>query len=62
MAQAVTRTQHPLQPLSVDELAEAVAILRAGVPGGAWDDRRFRFVEVALREPAKAAVLAAEER
>jgi primary-amine oxidase len=62
MAQAPVRTGHPLQPLSVDELAEAVAILRAGVPGGEWDERRFRFVEVALREPAKAAVLAAEER
>src|SRR5215208_7462281 len=59
MAQAITKTRHPLQPLSVDELAEAVVILRAGVPG-AWDDRRFRFVEVALREPAKADVLAAE--
>ena len=60
MAQAPTRTRHPLEPLSVDELAEAVAILRAGVPGGVWDDRRFRFVEVALHEPAKADVLAAE--
>ena len=60
MAQAPTLTQHPLEPFSVDELAEAVAILRAGVPGGAWDDRRFRFVEVALREPPKADVLAAE--
>src|SRR5918993_5335470 len=60
MAQAITKTLHPLEPLSVDELAEAVAILRAGVPGGAWDDRRFRFVEVALREPPKADVLVAE--
>jgi primary-amine oxidase len=60
MAQAMTKTRHPLQPLSVDELDEAVAILRAGVAGGVWDDRRFRFVEVALREPAKADVLAAE--
>ena len=60
MAQAPTLTRHPLEPLSVDELAEAVAILRAGVPGGVWDDRRFRFVEVALREPPKADVLAAE--
>ena len=34
MAQAMTKTRHPLEPLSVDELAEAVAILRAGVPGG----------------------------
>jgi primary-amine oxidase len=60
MAQAPTRTRHPLEPLSVDELSEAVAILRAGVPGGIWDDHRFRFVEVALREPPKAEVLAAE--
>src|ERR671911_123191 len=60
MAQAPTLTQHPLEPFSVDELAEAVAILRVGVPGGVWDDRRFRFVEVALREPPKADVLAAE--
>src|SRR5829696_9164621 len=59
MAQAITKTRHPLEPLSVDELAEAVAILPAGVPG-VWDDRRFRFVEVALHEPAKADVLAAE--
>jgi primary-amine oxidase len=60
MAQAMTKTRHPLEPLSVDELAVVVAILRAGVPGGVWDDRRFRFVEVALREPPKAEVLAAE--
>ncbi|MCD6059637.1 MAG: Primary-amine oxidase [Thermomicrobiales bacterium] len=60
MAQAPTRTRHPLEPLSVEELEEAVAVLRAGVPGGVWDDRRFRFVEVALREPSKADVLAAE--
>src|SRR5687768_409872 len=60
MAQAITKTTHPLEPLSVDELTEAVAILRAGVPGGTWDERRLRFVEVALREPPKAAVLAAE--
>src|SRR5918999_5961615 len=60
MAQAMTKTRHPLQPLSVDELEEAVVVLRAGVPGGVWDDRRFRFVEVALREPPKSDVLAAE--
>src|SRR5918997_3198266 len=60
MAQAPTRTRHPLEPLSVDELEEAVPVPRAGVPGGVWDDRRFRFVEVALREPSKADVLAAE--
>ena len=60
MAQAPTRTRHPLEPLLADELAEAVAILRSAAPDGEWDDRRYRFVEVALREPAKADVLAAE--
>ena len=57
MAQAPSRTRHALEPLSVEELAAAVAILRAerGV------DERYRFVQVALREPAKAAVIAAEE-
>ncbi len=61
MAQAPARARHLLEPLSIDELAEAVAILRAGAPNGSWDERRFRFVEVALREPPKAVVLAAEE-
>ena len=61
MAQAPVRIAHPLQPLSIDELGEAVAILRAQSPAGDWDDRRYRFVEVALREPAKAEYLAAEE-
>ena len=56
MAETLTRVAHALQPLSVEELAEAVAILRRerGV------DDRYRFVQVALKEPAKAAVLAAE--
>jgi primary-amine oxidase len=60
MAQAVERIAHPLQILSTDEIGEAVAILRAGAPGG-WDDRRYRFVEVSLKEPAKSALAAAEE-
>jgi primary-amine oxidase len=60
MAQAVVRTRHPLEPLATDELATAVDILRAGAPVGEWDGQRFRFVEVALREPAKADFLAAE--
>jgi primary-amine oxidase len=60
MAQTISRVAHPLQPLTADELAEAVAILRSGAPDGGWDDRRYRFVEVALREPAKADLLAAE--
>jgi primary-amine oxidase len=56
MAETLTRVAHALQPLSVEELAEAVAILRRerGV------DERFRFVQVALKEPAKAAVLEGE--
>ena len=58
MALAATRTRHPLEPLSVDELAEAVAVLRSGSPAGPWDGRRFRFVDVALREPSKAELLA----
>lgn len=58
MAMVATRTRHPLEPLSIEELGEAVAILRGGTPAGLWDERRFRFVDVALREPAKAAVLA----
>lgn len=60
MAQTMTKTGHPLAPLSVEELAEAVAILRQGSTQGAWDERRFRFVEVALKEPAKADLIAAE--
>ena len=59
MAQAPTRTRHPLEPLTADELAAAVAILRAGAPVDEWDERRFRFVEVALREPAKTDLLGA---
>ncbi len=58
MAQVQTKieTRDVLAPLSVAELAEAVAILRAerGV------DERYRFVQVALREPAKDVVLAAD--
>ncbi|MBA3415340.1 MAG: tyramine oxidase, partial [Chloroflexia bacterium] len=49
-----------MEPLSVDELGEAVAILRAASMAGPWDERRFRFVDVALLEPAKAALLASE--
>ena len=48
MAQAPVRIAHPLTPLSIDELDEAVAILRGQSPAGDWDDRRFRFVEVGL--------------
>ncbi|MEA2514463.1 MAG: primary-amine oxidase, partial [Thermomicrobiales bacterium] len=58
MAETLTRVAHALQPLSVEELAEAVAILR----GERGVDERFRFVQIALKEPAKAAVLAAEAK
>jgi primary-amine oxidase len=56
MADTLTRVAHALQPLSVEELAEVVEILRRerGV------DDRYRCVQIALKEPAKAAVLAAE--
>lgn len=56
MTETLTRVGHALEPLSVEELAEAVAILRRerGV------DDRYRFVQVALKEPAKAAVPATE--
>ncbi len=56
MAQARTITRHPLEPLSVDELAAVVDLLREerGV------DDRYRFVQVDLREPPKALLLAAD--
>lgn len=44
---------HPLDPLSADEIARAWSILSAGRALGA----RARVVSIALREPAKAAVL-----
>jgi primary-amine oxidase len=47
-------TVHPLEPLSADEIARAVGLLRdAGHIGGA-----SRFVAVVLREPPKSVVLA----
>ena len=46
-------TLHPLEPLSADEIREAVAILRAGGLLG----EAARFVTIELREPAKEAVL-----
>ena len=55
MAQVQTRTDHALTPLTVEELAEAVAILRAerGV------DERYRFVQVALNAKTDSAAMAA---
>ena len=45
-------TTHPLDPLSGDEIASAVAAVR-----GAHDpESRFRFVTVTLLEPEKSAL------
>src|SRR5262245_17481819 len=53
----LTRVRHVLDPLSADEIATAVRILRdqQGLPA------RHRFVEVVLHEPPKARVLADPE-
>ena len=45
--------RHPLEPLTVDEIAAAVAILRSERQLG----ERVRFVSISLHEPPKAAVL-----
>src|SRR4051812_37288937 len=45
----VSSTAHPLDPLSAAEIAEAVAIVRAGRTLGP----RTRFVTVSLREPTR---------
>ena len=52
--QAPTSHPHPLDPLSADELLQAVSILRRDRDIGA----RVRFETVTLREPAKSDVLA----
>lgn len=51
------QARHALDPLTADEIAAATRILREeqGLP------RRHRFMQVALREPDKARVLAGEE-
>jgi primary-amine oxidase len=56
MTDLLTRTTHALQPLSEEEIAKAVGILRSerGV------DERFRFVEISLAEPEKAALATAD--
>lgn len=51
-AKAVT-VAHPLEPLTPDEIATAVAIIRQEKPLSS----SFRFATVTLNEPAKAAVL-----
>ena len=53
-ATAQQEAQHPLDPLSAEEITAAVAILRAAGRLGP----RARFVTVELQEPPKAAVLA----
>ncbi|MBD1806288.1 primary-amine oxidase [Microcoleus sp. FACHB-SPT15] len=48
---------HPLEPLSVEEITAAVAIVRASHPVGSY----FRFPTVVLNEPAKEVVLNFQE-
>ena len=47
-----SRPRHPLDPLSADEIRQAVAILRRDHGVGT----RWRFASIELREPAKQAV------
>ena len=57
MATTIERTvglRHPLEPLSVDEIAATVSILRSERQLG----ERVRFVSISLHEAPKAAVLA----
>ncbi|MCC6943571.1 MAG: primary-amine oxidase [Thermomicrobiales bacterium] len=56
MVDVVNKTTHVLDPLSIDELIEAVRILRED---GIGKDR-YLFTQVELAEPPKAAVLAVE--
>ena len=49
--------QHPLDPLSADEIREAAAIVRRERGVG----ERWRFASIELREPSKAAVRAGME-
>jgi primary-amine oxidase len=53
VAAATTRSRHPLDPLSPDEIGLAVAVLREVRRLG----ESYKFVSVALNEPAKALVL-----
>jgi len=56
MATTIERSvgvRHPLEPLSVDEIATAVDVLRTERQLG----ERVRFVSISLHEPPKAAVL-----
>ncbi len=54
LTQALTRSRHALDPLSVEELASAVTILRSERGIG----EQHRFVQINLHEPPKALVLA----
>jgi primary-amine oxidase len=50
---AVTLAQHPLDPLTAEEIARAVQVLRADYPLSG----RVRFATVVLQEPPKSVVL-----
>jgi primary-amine oxidase len=52
-----TTAQHPLDPLTAEEITRAVEVLRQG-PAAA---ESFRFVNIALREPDKRQLAAAPE-
>ena len=53
----MTATPHPLEPLNPEEIASAVAIVRASGKLGS----KARFVTVVLHEPSKQTVLAYRE-
>ncbi len=56
LAAAAVGVRHPLEPLTVDEIAATVAILRRERDLGP----RVRFVNITLHEPPKDVVLAFE--
>ncbi len=56
MVDVASRTTHVLDPLSVEEIAEAVRIVRASGDG----TDRYLYSSVELLEPPKAVVLATE--
>lgn len=53
---AVTAAPHPLEPLSVEEVRQAVAVLKQGKA----EAESMRFMSVTLKEPSKYAVTAYE--
>lgn len=56
MVDIATRTSHALDPLSVDEIAEAVRILRENE----YQPGRYFFSQIELAEPPKSVILASE--